>query len=39
MTANITSKTIGLRQTGSLSGYAFLVSLGVTVIIYYVVVR
>jgi len=26
-------------QTGSISGYAFLVGLGVTAIIYYVVVR
>jgi NADH-quinone oxidoreductase subunit L len=32
-------KTVRLLQTGSVSGYAFLVSLGVTVIIYYVVVR
>jgi LPXTG-motif cell wall-anchored protein len=39
MTANITSKTIRLPQTGSISGYAFLVGLGVTVIICYVVVR
>jgi len=32
-------KTVRLLQTGSIPGYAFLVSLGVTVIIYYVVVR
>ncbi len=32
-------KTVRLLQTGSVSGYAFLVGLGVTVIIYYVVVR
>ena len=31
--------TVRLLQTGSISGYAFLVGLGVTVIIYYVVVR
>jgi hypothetical protein len=30
---------LSLLQTGSISGYAFLVGLGVTVIIYYVVVR
>jgi hypothetical protein len=28
-----------LLQTGSISGYAFLFGVGVTVIIYYVVVR
>jgi NADH-quinone oxidoreductase subunit L len=32
-------RTVRLLQTGSISGYAFLVGLGVTVIIYYVVVR
>jgi NADH-quinone oxidoreductase subunit L len=32
-------KTVRLLQTGSISGYAFLFGLGVTVIIYYVVVR
>jgi NADH-quinone oxidoreductase subunit L len=32
-------KTTRLLQTGSISGYAFLIGLGVTVIIYYVVVR
>jgi len=32
-------KTVRLLQTGSISGYAFLVGLGVTVIIYCVVVR
>jgi len=32
-------RTVRLIQTGSVSGYAFLVGLGVTVIIYYVVVR
>ena len=32
-------RTIRLLQTGSISGYAFLVGLGVTVIIYCVVVR
>jgi NADH-quinone oxidoreductase subunit L len=32
-------RTVRLLQTGSLSGYAFLIGLGVTVIIYYVVVR
>ncbi len=32
-------KTVRLLQTGSIPGYAFLFGLGVTVIIYYVVVR
>jgi NADH-quinone oxidoreductase subunit L len=32
-------RTVRRLQTGSISGYAFLVGLGVTVIIYYVVVR
>ncbi|HUI07231.1 MAG TPA: NADH-quinone oxidoreductase subunit L [Verrucomicrobiae bacterium] len=32
-------RTVRLLQTGSISGYAFLFALGVTVIIYYVVVR
>jgi NADH-quinone oxidoreductase subunit L len=32
-------RTVRLLQTGSISGYAFLVGLGVTVIIYYVVVK
>jgi NADH-quinone oxidoreductase subunit L len=32
-------RTVRLLQTGSVSGYAFLVGLGVTVIIYYVVVK
>ena len=32
-------KTVRLLQTGSIQGYAFLFALGVTVIIYYVVVR
>ncbi len=32
-------RTVRLLQTGSLSGYAFLIGLGATVIIYYVVVR
>ena len=32
-------KTVRLLQTGSISGYAFLVALGATVIIYYVVMR
>ncbi len=32
-------RTIRLLQTGSISGYAFLFALGVTVIIYYVVVK
>jgi NADH-quinone oxidoreductase subunit L len=32
-------RIVRLLQTGSISGYAFLVGLGVTVIIYYVVVR
>jgi len=32
-------KTVRLLQTGSLSGYAFLIGLGVTVILYYVVVK
>ena len=32
-------KTVRLIQTGSIQGYAFLFALGVTVIIYYVVVR
>ena len=32
-------RTVRLLQTGQLSGYAFLFGLGVTVIIYYVVVR
>ena len=32
-------RTTRLLQTGSISGYAFLIGLGVTVIIYYVVVR
>ena len=32
-------RTVRLLQTGSISGYAFLFGLGVTVIIYYVVVR
>jgi NADH-quinone oxidoreductase subunit L len=32
-------RIVRLLQTGSISGYAFLVALGVTVIIYYVVVR
>jgi len=32
-------RTVRLLQTGSISGYAFLVGLGVTVIIYCVVVR
>jgi NADH-quinone oxidoreductase subunit L len=32
-------RTVRLLQTGNISGYAFLFALGVTVIIYYVVVR
>jgi len=32
-------KTVRLLQTGSIPGYAFLVSLGVTIIIYYMVIR
>jgi NADH-quinone oxidoreductase subunit L len=32
-------RTVRLLQTGSISGYAFLIGLGVTVIIYYAVVR
>jgi NADH-quinone oxidoreductase subunit L len=32
-------RTVRLLQTGSIQGYAFLFALGVTVIIYYVVVR
>jgi tellurite resistance protein TehA-like permease len=32
-------RTTRLLQTGSISAYAFLIGLGVTVIIYYVVVR
>jgi NADH-quinone oxidoreductase subunit L len=32
-------RTVRLLQTGSLSGYAFLIGLGVTVVIYCVVVR
>jgi NADH-quinone oxidoreductase subunit L len=35
----LVGRTVRLLQTGSVSGYAFLVGLGVTVIIYYVVVR
>jgi NADH-quinone oxidoreductase subunit L len=36
---SLLGRTVRLLQTGSVSGYAFLVGLGVTVIIYYVVVR
>jgi len=32
-------RTVRLLQTGSVTGYAFLISLGVTVIIYYMVMR
>ena len=32
-------RTVRHLQTGSISGYAFLIGLGVTVIIYYAVVR
>jgi hypothetical protein len=39
MTANITFKIIRQLRGGSLSGYAFLIGLGVTVVIYCVVVR
>jgi NADH-quinone oxidoreductase subunit L len=35
----LVGRTVRLLQTGNISGYAFLVGLGVTVIIYYVVVR
>jgi NADH-quinone oxidoreductase subunit L len=38
-TTSVAGKTLRLLQTGSISGYAFLVGLGVTVIIYYVVVK
>ena len=37
--AGLLGRTVRLLQTGSISGYAFLVGLGVTVIIYCVVVR
>jgi len=36
---NLLGRTARLLQTGSIPGYAFLFGLGVTVIIYYVVVR
>ena len=36
---NLLGRTVRLLQTGSIPGYAFLFGLGVTVIIYYVVVR
>jgi hypothetical protein len=39
MTTSLLGRTVRLLQIGSISGYAFLVGLGVTVIIYYVVVR
>jgi hypothetical protein len=39
MTTHLTPQTVRLLQTASISGYAFLVGFGVTVIIYYVVVR
>jgi len=39
VTTSITQVTIHLRQTGDVSVYALLFGLGVTVIIYYVVVK
>ncbi|MEI8315955.1 MAG: proton-conducting transporter membrane subunit, partial [Verrucomicrobiota bacterium] len=36
---NLLGRTLRLLQTGSIPGYAFLFGLGVTVIIYYVVVK
>ena len=36
---NLLGRTVRCLQTGSIPGYAFLFGLGVTVIIYYVVVR
>ena len=36
---DLLGRTVRLLQTGSIPGYAFLFGLGVTVIIYYVVVR
>jgi NADH-quinone oxidoreductase subunit L len=38
-TTSIAGKTLRLMQTGNIQSYAFLFGLGVTVIIYYVVVR
>ena len=38
-TTSVAGKTLRMLQTGNIQSYAFLFSLGVTVIIYYVVVR
>jgi len=36
---DLLGRTVRCLQTGSIPGYAFLFGLGITVIIYYVVVR
>jgi preprotein translocase subunit SecD len=38
-TTSVAGKTLRLLQTGNIQSYAFMFGLGVTVIIYYVVVR
>jgi hypothetical protein len=38
-TTNLAGKTLRLLQTGNVQSYAFLFGLGLTVIIYYVVVK
>jgi preprotein translocase subunit SecD len=38
-TTSVAGKTLRLLQTGNIQSYAFMFGLGVTVIIYYVVVK